>query len=136
MDSPSHPGSLPAHLRPGGRVPLEARPLEARRLLHGLLGDVAVSRVAGLDLPVDDLQAEHDPLLHAPAARGVTLRGEAGLAEHPSSIAPPKTQPSLQAPPAPGVCTYPLPVLRQPVRGAVLVPAGMDGQRLCLQVAL
>lgn len=66
---------LPAYLRPGGRVPLEARPLEARRLLHRLLGHVAVSRVTGLDLAVDDLEAEHDPFLHAPAARGVALRG-------------------------------------------------------------
>lgn len=62
------------YLGPGGCVPLETGPLKASGLFQGLLGDITFRGVAGLDLPINYLQAKHNALLHPSAAGGVTLR--------------------------------------------------------------
>lgn len=67
-------GQLLAHLRPWAGVPLEARSLEAGALLGGLLGQPALGAAAGLWLPVGQLHAQDQPLLHTSATGGVTLR--------------------------------------------------------------
>lgn len=62
-----------AHLRPRAGVPLEAGSLEARALLGGLLGQPALRAAASLRLPVGQLHAQDQPLLHPSATGGVTL---------------------------------------------------------------
>ena len=62
-----------AHLRPGGGVPLEARPLEAGVFILRLLAASARLLVEGLELPSADADAHDHPPLHATPTGGVAL---------------------------------------------------------------
>ena len=66
------------HLRPGAGVPLEAGPLEASALLGGLLGQATLGAAACLRLPVGQLHAQDQPLLHASATGGIALGWKGG----------------------------------------------------------
>lgn len=68
-----------AYLRPGSRVPLEARPLEAGVLLLRLLAAPARFIAQGLELSSADADTQDDPPLHAAPAGCVTLEVRAGL---------------------------------------------------------
>jgi len=64
------------HLRPGGGVPFEARPLKAGVLLFGPLAAAAGLFVKALELSCTDADAQDEPSLHAATAGRVTLRIE------------------------------------------------------------
>lgn len=108
-------------------------------------GFLATSQSAGLRVLILPLTISRQStiLFFTPRPHVVLHCGDASGAE---SRAPPIPAPHQERPPpsppegtaehCPFPKPYPLPVLRQPVRRAVLVPAGMDGQRLRLQVAL
>lgn len=122
-----------SHLRPGGGVPFEARPLKAGVLLFGLLVGNARVVIEGLELSPGDAHTQDGPPLHATTARCVTLRTEHLLlaVKSFSVLLSYSLHETLQC-----EGSYPLPLLAQPVGGAVPLATGVDGQRLVLRGTL